>query len=74
MLSKYFLGATFCMLNWGREGVKWFDPMVCKVLCKNIFPNYTASSKARVGELHLSPVSTGLRNSPTLLPDKIRSK
>lgn len=74
MLSKYFLGATFCMLNWGREGVKWFDPMVCKVLCKIIFPNYTASSEARVGELHLSPVSTGLRNSPTLLPDKIRSK
>lgn len=71
MLSNYFLRAIFCMLN---LGVEWFDPTICKLLCKNIFPNYTASSKARVGKLHPSPVSTGLCNFPSPLPDKTRSE
>lgn len=47
--------------------------MVCKLLCKTIFPNCTASSRASVGQLHLGSVSTQLCNFPTPEPDKIRS-
>lgn len=71
MLFNYFHGAAFCMFS---SRVKWFVPMVCKLLCKNLFPNYTASSKTSVGQLHLGSVSTQLRNFLTPEPDKIRSK
>lgn len=37
--------------------------MVCKLLFKNIFPNYTASSKACVDQLHPSTISTWLHPS-----------
>lgn len=71
MLFNYFHGAAFCMFS---SGVKWFVPMVCKLLCQNIFPNSTASSKASMGQLHLGSVSTQLCNFLTPEPDKIRSK
>lgn len=71
MLFNYFHGSAFYMFS---SRVKWFVPMVCKLLCKNLFPNYTASSKASVGQLHLGSVSTQLRNFLTPEPDKIRSK
>lgn len=71
MLFNYFYGATLCMFS---SRVKWFVLMVCKLLCKNIFPNYTASSKASMGQLHLGSASIQLCNFLTPEPDKIRSK
>lgn len=62
---NYFLRAIPTCRITTSSGLNILRLMVCKLLSKNIFPNYMASSKACVDQLHPGPASSWFYNFPT---------